>query len=386
MARRPGGEISARPLHFAWIADCSASMGLDGKIEALNRAIRDALPSMRAVSDANPNASVFLRTLRFSSHARWVERAPTPLLGYQWTELVADDLPQTPQFSAEFRSRLQREGAQTGDVQFSLAWDNYNDLDLHVFCPSGERIYFGHRRSACGGELDVDMNVSPTSTSPVENVFWPPGGAPAGTYRVLVHHYNNHGRPGCADPSRYRVATKLMGEVREYTGSVSTDTDPQLVCEVIFDPRMAAASGGGNTCLGAALRELAAQLKIPPMPQRALPPVLVLISDGNPTDDFEAGLARLMAEPWGKKAVRVAIAIGQDVDLSVLDRFVANPSLPTLQANNPEALVQYIQWASTAVLQSSSAPSSRSDGDVVSRNVVAAPVPAPEPISVLDVW
>jgi uncharacterized protein YegL len=43
------------------------------------------------------------------------------------------------------------------------------------------------------------------------------------------------------------------------------------------------------------------------MEQRALPPVLVLISDGQPTDDFEAGLATLMAEPWARKAVRLAV-------------------------------------------------------------------------------
>ena len=26
MAKRPGGELATRPLHFIWIADCSGSM------------------------------------------------------------------------------------------------------------------------------------------------------------------------------------------------------------------------------------------------------------------------------------------------------------------------------------------------------------------------
>ena len=54
------------------------------------------------------------------------------------------------------------------------------------------------------------------------------------------------------------------------------------------------------------------------MSDRALPPVLVLISDGQPTDDFGKGLEDLLGQPWGKKAVRVAIAIGDDADLEVL--------------------------------------------------------------------
>ncbi len=44
----------------------------------------------------------------------------------------------------ELRARLEREGARSSDVQVSLMWNNYNDLDLHVVCPSGERIHGGN--------------------------------------------------------------------------------------------------------------------------------------------------------------------------------------------------------------------------------------------------
>ena len=33
---------------------------------------------------------------------------------------------------SELRARLDREGAQSSDVQISLMWNNYNDLDLHL--------------------------------------------------------------------------------------------------------------------------------------------------------------------------------------------------------------------------------------------------------------
>jgi len=42
MDKRPGGGLAGRPLHFIWIADCSGSMRADGKIQALNNAIREA--------------------------------------------------------------------------------------------------------------------------------------------------------------------------------------------------------------------------------------------------------------------------------------------------------------------------------------------------------
>ena len=45
MGKRPGGELAARPLHFIWIADCSGSMAVDGKIQSLNTAIREAILS-----------------------------------------------------------------------------------------------------------------------------------------------------------------------------------------------------------------------------------------------------------------------------------------------------------------------------------------------------
>ena len=75
---------------------------------------------------------------------------------------------------------------ESSDVHVSLMWNNFNDLDLHIVCPSGERIHGGNKISKCGGELDVDANVRPESKKPVENVYWPEGTAPAGQYQVYV--------------------------------------------------------------------------------------------------------------------------------------------------------------------------------------------------------
>jgi uncharacterized protein YegL len=233
MSMRPGGELATRPLHFIWIADCSGSMAVDGKIQSLNTAIKEAIPHMQDVADENPNAQVLVRAVKFSDGAQWHVSQPTDIADFKWDDLEA----------------------------------------------------------------------------------------------------------------------------------------------------------GGVTAMGMALGIVADQLKIPPMTDRALPPVLVLISDGQPTDDFSGGLQALMNEPWGRKAVRVAIAIGEDADQEVLKRFIGNPELRPLQANNPEALIKYIRWVSTAVLKSASAPASQTmAASVAGLNVPIPAVPDSDGSSADDVW
>jgi len=130
----------------------------------------------------------------------------------------------------EFNFRIAREGAQSGQVHATLLWNNYNDLDLHVFCPSGERIYFNNKTSKCGGELDVDMNVKPTSRKPIENVFWS-AMPPSGEYKVGVHHYARHRRWRTKDPTEFRIRLSIGDEVKEYKGSLSKGDPMKIVAK-----------------------------------------------------------------------------------------------------------------------------------------------------------
>lgn len=146
-------------------------------------------------------------------------------------------------------------------------------------------------------------------------------------------------------------------------------------------------NAGGVTDMGKALSMVAEQLAVQRMGKRALPPVLVLISDGQPTDDFESGLEKLMDLPWGKKAVRIAIAIGEDADHEVLQKFIGHPELKPLQSNSPETLVKHIKWVSTAVLKSASAPASQpTDALSPAVNVPIPTIPDAGPSSASDVW
>ena len=195
MSERPGSGLATRPLHFFFLTDCSGSMAGEGKMRALNMAIREALPHLVDVSHGNPHAEVLVRCLAFSTGARWHIADPTPVESLTWTDL------------------------------------------------------------SCGGYTD----------------------------------------------------------------------------------------------LGEALRMLAAQLQVPPMPKRALPPAIVLISDGMPTDDHAEALAELLELPWGARSVRLAVGIGRDADHDMLVDFMSESGADPITANNPEQLVAAIRWASMHV-------------------------------------
>lgn len=84
---------------------------------------------------------------------------------------------------------LNRAGGQQGDLSFTLVWDSKVDLDLHVNCPSGQKIWF-KKRAICRGKLDVDANARPAraTTRPVENIFYE--GPLPGNYRVTVNYFS----------------------------------------------------------------------------------------------------------------------------------------------------------------------------------------------------
>ena len=185
-------------------------------------------------------------------------------------------------------------------------------------------------------------------------------------------------------------AQLLVRTLRFSTGASWITTIPVPIEDFAWDDLDAE----GVTDMGKAFEMLAAQLTIPPMSDRALPPVIVLLSDGQPTDNYKKQLDKLLHLPWGKKAVRIAISIGQDADDDVLEEFTGNREL-VLQANNPEALVKMIKWASTAASMVS-APASRPmdhDGSAIDSSASNAPlmldmnnIPDPSDVNLDDVW
>ena len=113
-------------------------------------------------------------------------------------------------------------------------------------------------------------------------------------------------------------------------------------------------TANGVTDLGTALRMVARELQTPPMSERAMQPVLALVSDGLPTDNWRSGLHAVDSTPWGKRTIRVAVSIGKEADKAMLKEFLADPNVEPLQADNPTQLVHAIRWASTMAVRTAS--------------------------------
>ena len=90
-------------------------------------------------------------------------------------------------------SDVELKAAGSGLLQISLSFDNEKDVDLHVVEPSGDHIFYGARRSANGGYLDIDSNAG-CSIDGInnENVYYEEGATvEAGTYKVYALMYSN---------------------------------------------------------------------------------------------------------------------------------------------------------------------------------------------------
>jgi uncharacterized protein YegL len=208
MSDRLGGEVGRKPMHFFFVLDVSGSMRRDGRIQALNNAIREVVPQLRDEALANPHAQLLIRVLAFATEAHWVVERPTPVEEFRWR---------------------------------------------------------------------------------------------------------------------------------------GVDAVPR-----------------GLTELGLALRELARCMRELAETGRGFPPAIILVSDGHPTHTagphFATGLQELMAEPWGRAAVRLALGVGRDADMHSLRRFIGREDVPLVRADNPQQLTEFLVWASKAASRGSSMP------------------------------
>ena len=85
-------------------------------------------------------------------------------------------------------------------------------------------------------------------------------------------------------------------------------------------------TAAGTTDMGAAFEELNSKLDRNRFLQDDVgvkAPVIILVSDGEPTDDYQKGLKILKANKWYKKSIKIALGV-DDANMDVLADFTGN--------------------------------------------------------------
>lgn len=120
---------------------------------------------------------------------------------------------------------------------------------------------------------------------------------------------------------------------------------------------------GGMTEFGGALLELDKKLSRNEYLQSqtgAYAPVILLLSDGGPTDNWEVGLNKIKENNWFKHAIKIAIDIESGSDRSVLAQFTGNPEA-ILDAKDTATLKKMIHKVSVRASEFQSHSKASSD-------------------------
>ncbi|MBQ9437273.1 MAG: VWA domain-containing protein, partial [Lachnospiraceae bacterium] len=104
---------------------------------------------------------------------------------------------------------------------------------------------------------------------------------------------------------------------------MTSDQGPVALDDLVWNDLQA----GGMTELGGALLELDKRLsrnEFLKSQTGAYAPVILLLSDGGPTDNWEAALTQIKQNNWFKHAIKIAIDIESGSERSVLEQFTGN--------------------------------------------------------------
>jgi len=137
-------------------------------------------------------------------------------------------------------------------------------------------------------------------------------------------------------------------------------------------------TASGVTEMGAAFLELESKLsrmQFLASSTGSFAPAIILLSDGAPTDNWEAGLAALRKNNWFKNAMKIAVAVA-DADMSVMSAFTGSPETVVLVKDDRETLKKLLNRlvVIASTIQSRSKTSGQGDNDesIATQNAIDA--------------
>jgi uncharacterized protein YegL len=121
--------------------------------------------------------------------------------------------------------------------------------------------------------------------------------------------------------SEERMETEFLVSIITFGDNVAEHLGPSAASSVNWTDMAA----DGSTAMGAAFsfaKKLIEDKDV--IPSRAYRPTVVLVSDGQPTDDWQRSLNALIADGRSSKCFFMAMGIGEDPGTKVLERFISH--------------------------------------------------------------
>jgi uncharacterized protein YegL len=85
-------------------------------------------------------------------------------------------------------------------------------------------------------------------------------------------------------------------------------------------------------------------------PSRAYRPLVVLVTDGYPNDDWEKPFVDFVEFGRSAKCDRMALAVGGDTDMSMLNRFVAGTGHEVFTTDQADGIVKFFKFVTMSVV------------------------------------
>ena len=117
----------------------------------------------------------------------------------------------------------------------------------------------------------------------------------------------------------------------------------------------------GNTPMGMSFDKVVEMIEdYDIVSSRSYVPTIVLISDGNPTDYDAAGktveeimnwdrMVNIHTAPRTSKAMRLAMGIGDDLNINVLKAFIGDEERPVIRARDNATISKFFEWVTMSV-------------------------------------
>lgn len=102
------GTVTRKKLVVFYVLDTSGSMEDDGKIGALNEAMRETVDVLQNIAKGNADAEIQIAVLQFSSGAQWVTEKPKYVEDFYWDDLKAGGLTDIGDALSELYNKMSR--------------------------------------------------------------------------------------------------------------------------------------------------------------------------------------------------------------------------------------------------------------------------------------